>query len=67
MEFSNLLPCDDPECGAEYHIDGRRLGPALIDISKNLYRVMCMNCWNGGEAAKTKQKAIDNWNEGKRK
>lgn len=60
----DLIPC--PMCEAEYHIDGRRNGPAVISLADTQHRVMCLNCWHGGKKARTINKAIDNWNKQKK-
>lgn len=59
--MDKLVVC--PECEAEECINGIRPGPALISISEHQYRVICVSCWHGTKVARTKEKAVENWNK----
>jgi DNA-binding XRE family transcriptional regulator len=61
--FRQMIPC--PRCGAEYCIDGVRRGPAIIGISQNTYKPICLACWHKGKKGRTEQAALHNWNEEK--
>ena len=61
--FQQLTDC--PTCGAQYCIDAIRRGPAVIMLTSNAYRVICLACWHKAKKAKTEDEAIQNWNLGK--
>ena len=50
-----------PECGAEYNLIYVRRGPTLLMFSKNLYQVVCLNCYYKGRPANSMEDAVANW------